>query len=245
MVISYIYIFLGILCIVYTIALALGAHGSMFFLIWSMFGALLIAIGVLRLCGFVLPRKPLLLIRTAVIILAALFVIVEGLILSYFGRTTDKPVDYMIIAGAQVYADSPSPVLKFRLDAALEYLRKYPDTICIVTGGKGSNEIRPEAEVMADYLVSHGIGRDRIILENRSTNTTENMRFAAALFDPSNKTTAIVTNNFHLFRSMYLARKQGIVNITGIAADSTLLFLPNNLLREFCGVCKDFLFNLF
>ena len=242
MVLSYIYILIGILFILYTVALGLGAHGSMFFVIWGILGAAAIAVGILKLKGFSLPRTPLIIIRVIVAALLILFIFVEGLILSYFGRNTDKPVDYIIVAGAQVYANSPSPVLKYRLDKALEYLNSYPDTICIVTGGKGSNELRPEAEIMAEYLIARGISSDRIITENRSTNTTENMKNAAVLFDASNSTAAIVTNNFHLFRSVMIARKQGITDAGGISADSTLLFLPNNLLREFCGVCKDFLF---
>ena len=68
------------------------------------------------------------------------------------------------------------------------------------------------------------------------------MKNAAELFDTANSSTAIITNNFHLFRSVRIARKQGIRNVLGIAADSTPLYLLNNLLREFCGVCKDKLF---
>ena len=241
-VLSYIYIILGILCIIYTIALALGAHGSLFFLIWSVAGVLGITVGILRLCGFSLPRVPLMIIRAAVIVLLILFIFVETVIISHFGNDTDETVDYLIVAGAQVYADSPSPVLKFRLDKAVKYLSGHPETKCIVTGGQGSNEPRPEADVMAEYLVRNGISSDRIIREDRSKTTTENMKNAAGLFDASNNSAAVLTNNFHLFRSLRIARKQGISNVRGIAADSTLLFLPNNLLREFCGVCKDFLF---
>ena len=51
----------------------------------------------------------------------------------------------------------------------------------------------------------------------------------------------IVTNNFHLFRGMRIARKAGIVNVCGIAADSNPLYLPNNMVRESLGLAKDFL----
>ena len=242
MILSYIYIILGILFIIYTIALGLGAHGSMFFLIWAVAGVLCITVGILRLCGFSLPKIPLLIIRITVFALLILFIVVEALILSYFGNDTDETVDYLIVAGAQVYTDSPSPVLKFRLDKAVEYLAAHPSVKCIVTGGQGTNEPRPEADVMAEYLVRNGISAERIIKEDKSVNTTGNMKNAAGLFDASNNSAAVLTNNFHLFRSIHIAKKQGIRNVRGIAADSTLLFLPNNLLREFCGVCKDFLF---
>ena len=242
MIFSYILILLGILFIGYTVALGLGAHGSMFFLIWGILGCLSLAAGILKLRGFALPGPLQLTVRIVAGVFFVLFLFVEILILSYFGRDTEGPVDYMIIAGAQVYQTSPSPVLKFRLDRALEYLRRYPDTTVIVTGGQGSNESRTEASVMAEYLTGHGFSADNIILEDRSKTTTENMKFAYGLYNASDSSTVIVTNNFHLFRSMHIAKKQGIQNISGIAADSTPLFLPNNLLREFCGVCKDFLF---
>ena len=163
MILSYIYIILGILFIIYTIALGLGAHGSMFFLIWAVAGVLCITVGILRLCGFSLPKIPLLIIRITVFALLILFMVVEALILSYFGNDTDETVDYLIVAGAQVYTDSPSPVLKFRLDKAVEYLEAHPSVKCIVTGGQGTNEPRPEADVMAEYLVRNGISAERII----------------------------------------------------------------------------------
>ncbi|MCR5324601.1 MAG: YdcF family protein [Lachnospiraceae bacterium] len=241
-ILGFILLFLGLLSIFYGLAMAFGAHGTMFFIIWFIFGAMLILDAILRIKKVTLPSTPLIIIRIVVAVLLVLFIFVEICIFTDFNRKAEPNVDYLIIAGAQVYSTGPSPVLKYRLDASIEYLMQNTDTKCIVTGGKGTNEVRPEAEVMADYLVANGISADRIIIENKSTTTTENMKNAAALFDPSNAATAIVTNNFHLFRSMRIAKKQGIKNLTGIAAGSTLLYLPNNLLREFCGVCKDFLF---
>ena len=237
-----IFTLLGVASILYGVAMALGAHGSMFFVIWFVIGGILILDGILRFRKVVFPAIPLLIVRIIVITLFVLFVFVEICIISKFGSDTDSDVDYLIVAGAQVYEHGPSPVLKYRLDAALEYLSEHTSTICIVTGGKGSNEVRPEAEVMAEYLIARGISEDRIMIENRSRTTTENMKNAAELFDTANSSTAIITNNFHLFRSVRIARKQGIRNVVGIAADSTPLYLLNNLLREFCGVCKDFLF---
>ncbi|MCR5686095.1 MAG: YdcF family protein [Lachnospiraceae bacterium] len=233
---------LGLLSIIYGIVMALGAHGSMFFIIWFFLGALFIAVGILKLRKILIPHTPLLIIRIAVAAIIILFIVVESFILSGFNSKAHQDADYLIVAGAQVYANGPSPVLKYRLDTAAEYLKNNPSTVCIVTGGKGSNEVRPEAEIMAEYLVSKGIDGERILLENLSTNTAENMKNAAKLFDIKNSTAVIVTSNFHLFRTMRIARRQGIVNISGLAADSNTLFLPNNLLREFCGVCKDFLF---
>ncbi len=241
MILSYIYIILGILFLIYTVVLAFGAHGSMFFIIWGMFGIIGIAVGILRLKGCILPRIPLIIVRSFIIALLVLFVFVEALIFTHFHKDTGEKSDYLIVAGAQVIGNQPSPVLRYRLDTALEYLRKYPETICIVTGGKGSNETKPEAVVMADYLASAGIDRNRILLEDKSTNTVENMKNATELYDLNDRSVAIVSSNFHVYRCLKIAQKQGMKHVNGIAAHTTTLYLPNNLLREFFGVCKDFL----
>jgi len=53
----------------------------------------------------------------------------------------------------------------------------------------------------------------------------------------------IVTNNFHLFRAVQIAKAQGMEGVCGIAADSSILYLPNNVLRECCGILKDWVMN--
>ena len=260
-----VYLILGILCIYYLFFLGFGAHGTRFFLIWGVFGIMFFSLAAIRITGIRLPDVPVRIFRIAILLLAILFVFVEILIISRFTVTTDEGADYVIVAGAQVNGVHPSVVLQYRLDAAADYLLKYPDVICVVTGGQGYNEVVTEASVMADYLEAKGVQRERIILEDRSTNTAENMRFARRLIEEresrknagqgemtkSNDNTdladirvAIVTNNFHLYRSMWIARREGITDITGIAAGSTLPYLPNNLLREFCGMCKDFIVNV-
>ncbi|MBQ2681164.1 MAG: YdcF family protein, partial [Eggerthellaceae bacterium] len=83
---------------------------------------------------------------------------------------------------------------------------------------------------------------DRIIREDKSTNTSENIRNSMAFIDPANDRIAIVTNDYHLFRSMAIARKQGITHVSGIAAGATPWYLPNNMARESFGLAKDFVF---
>lgn len=159
---------------------------------------------------------------------------------------------YIIVLGAQVYSkDSPSLVLRYRLDKAAEYLRANPGTTCIVSGGQGPNEPVPEAETMANYLVNDaGIDRSRIIEESDSTTTVENLRNSHAIIqerrasgvqvrtsasgiplagDPS---VGIVTNNFHVFRALQIARDQGFTDVHGIAAGSPNDMLVNNMVRE-------------
>ena len=131
--------------------------------------------------------------------------------------------------------------MKYRLDKAFDYLEKHPTTVCVVSGGQGDNEPTSEALGMKEYLVNKGIAEERIILEDLSRNTYQNIIFSEKLIDKEKKV-AIVTNNFHLFRAMAIAKKAGYKNVYGIAAHSSPLYLPNNMLREFIGVLKDFVF---
>ena len=96
-----------------------------------------------------------------------------------------------------------------------------------------------EAEGMKRYLESLGISQDRLILEDRSRNTIENILFFRDLLPEGCRSVCIVTNNFHLYRGLALARKQGLTDVRGIAAPSALSFLPNNMLRECFGIAKD------
>jgi uncharacterized SAM-binding protein YcdF (DUF218 family) len=174
-----------------------------------------------------------------------LFIVVEMFIFSGFKQTEIDNLDYIIILGAQVKEDGPSVVLRYRLDKAIEYLNNNPETKCIVSGGQGSNEPFPEALGMKNYLLKKGILEQRIIVEDQSKNTEENILFSVRLIrnDIDNKTTfGIVTNNFHIFRAKQIAKNIFGKEMYGIVADSTLLYLPNNMLREFLALIKFWIF---
>ena len=89
---------------------------------------------------------------------------------------------------------------------------------------------------MANYLVKHGIERSRIMQEDRSTSTVENIRFSRPLI-AGVEAAGLVTNDFHLPRALAIARKQGLA-LRGIAAPSHPWYLPNNLLRECLAIVK-------
>ena len=150
---------------------------------------------------------------------------------------TGQPADYVIVLGAQVHADKPSVVLKYRLDEAILYLNENPETVCIVAGGQGKNEPYSEAYGMAQYLMQNGIDKDRILLEDQSKTTEENLRYSRK-FLPEDAEVGIITNDFHMFRALQIAKKQGLSDVCGIAADSTKFYLPNNMLREYFAEIK-------
>ena len=235
--------FLGILSAVYG-GIAYTAHsGKLFFLIWFVIA------GFFFLCALnakkkLFQRLPKLLRRSIALIMVVgvgILVLCEVLILSHFHDKGAEGLDYLIVLGAQVRASGPSVVLRYRLDAAYDYLVEHPDTVCIVSGGQGANEPRPEGIVMKEYLMSRGIEEARILVEDRSVNTAANIRNSLPFITDMDAEVGIVTNNFHVFRGVSIARKQGLKAASGIASPSHLIYLPNNLFREAFGVVKDFL----
>ena len=238
------FILLGILCILYGLLVLSVGSGTMFFAVWLAGGVCSILVGLaLRLRLH--EKLPVPLRITIISIVAAaivLFIAVEVRIAGAFRQEVPAGLDAIVVLGAQVRETGPSVVLQYRLDAAAEYLKQNETTLCVVSGGQGENEPFPEAVGMRDYLIAHGIGEERILLEDRSLNTQQNIQFSKELLygkEFLHGKIGIVTNNFHLYRALKLAKKQELGEVYGIPAGCTPSFLPNNMLREFFGVLKD------
>ena len=239
--ISGILLICGIMSFLYGIMIWMIQSGSMFFAAWFLLGGIFLLAAAGFYTGIITAvpgwaRALVLIILAAAIAVFALF---EIRIASCFGMQAEPGMDYIIVLGAQVKEDGPSVVLKYRLDAAYDYLTENPETKCIVTGSQGSNEPVTEASGMQAYLVSRGIDASRIILEEQADNTVQNLVYSSELMDREDASVAIVTNNFHLFRALHIAAAHGYRDVHGISAYSTALYLPNNMAREFFGVCKD------
>ena len=238
-------IVVGLLCIVYFGAIHIIAiHGTNFYYIWLLMGLVLIAWGICMKRGILIPLLPVWMRRACLVLFAfgcVLFVFVEGCIVSGFVAKAPAGLDYVIVLGAQMKAHGPSRVLKMRLDTAYDYLVENPDTNVIVSGGQGDDEHVSEAQGMYDYLVEKGIAPERIIREDQSRNTSQNIDFSSAYLNKEENSVGIVFNNFHIFRATHIAKKSGFKQVYGIAAPSELLMQGNNMLREFMGVMKDFL----
>lgn len=236
-------IVIGIACIVYGVMVMMIGSGTWFFAFWYALGALVLAAAWFCISGRweALPAIARHVVEGVVVLLLVGFAATQVLIMQDFNDEGEPDLDYIVVLGAQVHEWGPSVVLQHRLDAAYDYLQQNERTVCIVSGGQGFNEYAAEADVMAAYLADRGIDPSRIIIENRAGNTQENIAFSMQFFDPAQDRVGIVTNNFHLFRGMRIARKAGIVNVCGIAADSNPLYLPNNMVRESLGLAKDFL----
>ena len=236
-----IFLVLGILCCLYCIGIFLsGVFGSWFFLIWGVLG--IGCFGISGIFAFGLwERLPVGIRGTAAILFSAgllFFLLIEGRIVSRFYAKAEPGLDCLVVLGAQMRENGPSKALQLRLDTAYDYLVENPDTIVIVSGGKGSNEPVSEAQGMYEYLAGRGIDPERIRREDRSRNTVENLRFSRAFIEEG-ASVGIVTNNFHVYRAERLAAGQGYGRVQGIAAPCDVTFQANNMLREFFGIMKD------
>ncbi len=236
---------LGVLFILYFLTIKIVAvHGTNFYFIWLIMGVALIGWAICMKKEILIPHIPVWIRRGFLILFVmgcALFVVVEGMIMSGFGAAGKDNLDYIIVLGAQMKAHGPSRVLKMRLDKACDYLAENPDTIVIVSGAQGNDEHVSEAQGMYDYLVEQGISPEHIIKEDQSRNTNQNINYSSAFLDKEKDSVGIVTNNFHIFRATHIAKKSGYADVCGIAAPSEFLMQANNMLREFMGVMKDFL----
>lgn len=233
---------LGIVSGLYGILVLQVGSGTGFWMIWEAIGVFFLFWAfLLHTNFFVTHRKMKIFFHTLVGMGFTVVMVLCGMIAGDFSAKGSQNLDYIIVLGAQVRENGPSVVLKYRLDAAIDYLNKNPDTVCIVSGGQGVNEPFSEAEGMTEYLLDKGIEEDRIILEDKSTSTVENIQNSKALMEESYNGVGIVTNNFHVFRAVQIAKVQGLEGVCGIAADSNVLYLPNNVLRECCGILKDWI----
>ena len=239
---KFILLILGILSLIYGLLVLGTGSGTGFWMVWEIISIFFFLWALLVHKKFFVTHIKLALCFQSLIIIVFLILIVFSVkIFSGFDEKGMPDLDYIIVLGAQVRQDGPSVVLKYRLDAAVKYLNDNPNTVCIVSGGQGPNEPFTEAKGMADYLCQQGIVPERIILEAQSASTFENISFSKAFIDHSENGVGIVTNNFHMYRALKIARDQGLENVCGIAADSTALYLPNNILREICCMIKAIL----
>ncbi len=189
------------------------------------------------------------LFRIAIILIAVLlmaFIIIEGLIIIEGSKKTTENVDYVIVLGARLYGDKPSPALQERLKVAKDYLLENNDVKVVVSGGQGINEDIPEAHAMELYLVDNGVDKERIIIEDKSTSTFENLKLSLdKIKDMDNKENpkaAIATNKYHIFRAKFLAKRLGMEPY-GLPAKIPPTIIIQSYIREYFAVVKSFFFD--
>ncbi|MBR4655837.1 MAG: YdcF family protein [Oscillospiraceae bacterium] len=155
----------------------------------------------------------------------------------------EKDKDYLIVLGCAIRRDgTPTPLLRGRLERALRFARAQEAQtgrapIFVLSGGQGADETVSEAECMRRWLAEQGVPAERMLLEDRSTDTAENMAFSKELIfarDPQARV-AFSTNKFHVFRSGIKARRVKL-RAVGMGCKSKWYFWPNAAVREFIGL---------
>lgn len=179
--------------------------------------------------------------------IAALCVIL-AIIISVFMITASRDAPQgndttVVVLGCKVKDGRPSLMLRRRLDAAYDYLSEYEDVTVIVSGGKGSDELISEAQCMRDYLISKGISQERVIMEDRSSSTYENLKFSQEIIEKNNlnEKITIVTDGYHQLRAEMIASDLDI-EAYNISAHTSEWLLPTYCVREWFGVTYQFIF---
>lgn len=207
---------------------ALPGHDFIGYLLW-----------LLAVLIFAFPRlsKTWRIVLAALLVLgAAVFAGFEAPVISNAKTDADPQSDYLIVLGAGVNGSAPSLSMVNRLEAALDYLEAYPDAVAIVSGGQGAGEDVTEASAMHDWLVAHGMPESRIVQEDQSTSTRENLENSFAIIrsrggDPADGV-AVVSSEYHLYRAKQMARALGAKPL-GVAAETTLPTMrANYFIRE-------------
>lgn len=171
-----------------------------------------------------------------VLFIFILIIISFSVALAVYGRKDSVTFkeDAVIVLGKGLDGDKVPVNLSKRLDKAIEYHKKNPSALIVVSGGKGSDDKLSEAQAMYDYLISKGISDKAIIKEDKSTTTYENFVFSTGILKEKlgdDYSVAFVSNNFHIWRAERLAKELGI-NATHLGAGIEWHTVPANYLRE-------------
>jgi len=179
-------------------------------------------------------------LKVCILIGILYFSFLQFKIIQYANTTIPKNADYIIILGTKVNGTKPSLTLKNRIDTAVNYLKKNRETIAIASGGKGPNEGISEAIAIKQGLITKGIGEGRIILEDQSSRTTENIAFSKKLVPDEKETGIVVSNYFHIYRARSIAKDNGL-SLYALPAKTPIKEAPKWYFREYLAITKYYL----
>ena len=160
-------------------------------------------------------------------------------IIKYANMEPPKDAEYLIVLGAKVNGTVMSLSLQERADVALTYLNENPNTIVVVTGGQGEDELITEASALEDFFLNNGITKERILVEDTSTSTYENFKNTYELYNITEA--VVVTNTFHSYRANFLAQQVGMKTYP-LNARTPLIIKPKSYVREYLAITKAYVF---
>lgn len=174
---------------------------------------------------------------SAVYVLSLMAMYSLSAILNLIHLKKNRNADYIVVLGSGIIGKKVTPLLAARIERGMELLYSNPNAVLIMSGGQGPGEDIPESVAMAAYAVSKGVDAERIIMEQKSVSTEENLLFSRKLIDKEAPKIVIVTTAYHVFRALILAKQQGL-KCVGFGAKTKWYFTLNALIREFVGYLR-------
>lgn len=210
---------------------ALSGHNYLGYALWL--------IAALNLLFCFLSKRAKIALGALIALGIVFFVIIEIPIVENAAPDDDVSADWIIVLGAAVHGDTPSLSMVERVSAAYDYMTAHPGCTAVLSGGQGGNENMSEAEAMYRWLLDKGISPDRLITEDRSTSTLENLRFSLDIIRQSGGDTgsvAVVSSEYHIYRAKLIGETLG-VSLAGIPAHTSYPSVRlNYFIREAFGV---------
>lgn len=241
-------ILLGIACIIYFLGLITFTVTVAFSMFWLLIGVIFIGIGILGLNKSNENDKILKIIHSVITVCLVIFILIEIPIIYFGSKTYHDSCDYVIILGAGLNGKELSLALYQRMVTSIEYIHDNPQSKIIVSGGKGPGESISEAKAMKDFLVKHGIDESRIIMEDKSKSTYQNLYNTKKILefaqnrDINDLNLCVVSSNFHIARVKMLGKRLGM-NINGIPSPVHVFLIPNFYVRESLAMVKSYIFD--
>lgn len=137
--------------------------------------------------------------------------------------------DYLLVLGYVLNNDELNDTLKYRLDLCLKKVIEYPKAKIILSGGISQNNSLSEAQVMSQYLILKGIEKERLILEDKSSSTIENIKNSKIYID--SKRILLISSDYHILRSLLICKKLSLYP-DACGSRAPLVKYPNELMLE-------------
>lgn len=242
---------LGFIFIIYSFVLRI--MKTNFSQFWFGIGIILIIYGIFS-SKFKFPSKlkgVRKIIKIIFSFLILIFILIEIPIIYFGNKTYNGNCDYIIVLGAGLRGENMSLTLYQRVSKALQYAKSHKDTQIILSGGKGNSELISESQAMEKYFLENGISKQRVIKEDKSINTYQNLKFSYEKLEQISKSKnqdigklkiGVVTSNFHIFRAKFLGKRVGL-NLVGIPSEVRDILKPNFYVREAFAVVKSAIFD--
>lgn len=204
--------------------------------LWPLLGVFFLARYFMLRTGVAVPAWVKWIYYPLVVCFLAVFAVVESRIISAMNTVPEQNLDYVIVLGAAVKGDEPTSPLLLRIEATEQYMKDNPGTVAIASGGQGDGEDISEAECIKRCLVEAGIDESRILLDDKSTDTEENIRNSFA-FIPEGSRTGVVSSSFHIYRAVKIAALEGYT-VSGIPARALYPYKIHYTVREFFAMVE-------